>query len=145
VKEHGSIKALASALGLPYGSLHHYVKGDREVSQRFLEALHSRLGVSIAWFLTGEGPMRVINVQLHDQVHVSDDLELEIVPAPGHAWLRFLVEADCNADVTDRDLADLVQTMTRWWAQADPDERTYLRVALRRAVPEIDRKSNQEK
>lgn len=62
------------------------------------------------WFLTGREPM------LLDQV---------TTPTP-------------TPEPTDPHLAELVQALTRWWAQADDEERTYLRVALRRAVPEIE-------
>lgn len=43
---------------IPYRSWQNYLSGAREPGAEALSAICARLGVSIDWLLTGEGPMR---------------------------------------------------------------------------------------
>ncbi len=46
---------------------------------------------------------------------------------------------------SDPELQTLQEALATWWAQADEDERAYLRVALRRAVPELENATRRQK
>ena len=46
---------------------------------------------------------------------------------------------------TDPELQTLQESLAAWWAQADEDERAYLRVVLRRAVPELENAKRRQK
>ena len=112
VERHGSVRALAKALELPYGRVHHYVAGDREPTQSFIEAIYHRLGISPLWFLTGEGPML-----REDRAHAR---------GPDQA-------------PTDPRRAELLDAVNAWWDGADEDERAWLKVHLRHTVPGFDK------
>ncbi|MGV6473551.1 helix-turn-helix domain-containing protein [Azotobacter vinelandii] len=53
-----SLKQAAVKCEIPYSSLQNWVGGHREPRPDALITIGSRLGISIDWLLTGEGPMR---------------------------------------------------------------------------------------
>ena len=58
VQKHGSIKALADALGKNPANVHKYISGDRSPGLSFLDGLKS-LGCNIEWLRTGKGEMYI--------------------------------------------------------------------------------------
>ena len=81
--------------------------------------------------------MRVLDVDLRDQVHVGDELEIGIVPSPGYSWVRFLAKGERLDDITNNDLAGMARFLAETWAKADDDERAWLRVQFKKAFPEF--------
>lgn len=136
--EAGSGRALARALGISYRTVAHYLAGDREPPQSFVALMRARLGIVPTWLLTGEGPMRVQDIVLHDGMRVADELELEFAPSRGHTWQRFIVKAQRTHDATNDDLGAIALYLAETWAKADADERTWMRVQFRKAFPGFD-------
>jgi transcriptional regulator with XRE-family HTH domain len=105
---YGSPLAFAKALEIPNTTVYQYIRGDRRPSDAFLVAL-ARLRISPLWVLTGEGPMLL-----------EDAGQNEPPAAP-----------------VDPDLLRIQSALTTWWSSADDDERAWLKVQLRKHLPEV--------
>lgn len=73
-------KAFAQSLGMPYTSLHGYMKGVREPGASAIEKICSQLSIDANWLLTGEGAMQrtqtdVCNIPLDAEL-LSDIIEV---------------------------------------------------------------------
>ncbi len=52
-----SIKDAADLCGIPYRTLQNYLLDERDPNAKSLVAISTKLGISIDWLLTGDGPM----------------------------------------------------------------------------------------
>jgi len=52
-----NLNEVSELIGMPYRSLQNYVRGERDPKASALEGLVTRLGISVDWLITGEGPM----------------------------------------------------------------------------------------
>lgn len=64
-------KAFAQAVGMPYTSLHGYMKDAREPGSSAIEKICSQKGIDANWLLTGEGGM--YRTQVDAQVPPFDE------------------------------------------------------------------------
>lgn len=82
VVEHSgkNAKAFAESVGVPYSTLHNYLKYDRDPAASVVGQIITQTGIDANWLLTGEGAMQrtqtdVCNIPL-DEGLLSDIIEV---------------------------------------------------------------------
>ena len=91
-----SIKEASDLVGIPYRTLQNYLLDEREPNAKAMSALHTHLGVSVDWLLTGEGSMfRGMSADGAEPVteNMQEKAMLELFRALGDAGKREIQSA----------------------------------------------------
>lgn len=112
---------LARLLGMSTSDFAQRKKRDKVPWDRVL-AVAGAYFVSADWLLTGEGPMRrEAPLGVEEAAHHYGEGAGMAGPAPDPP-----------------ELAQIIAAMRAWYAAADAEQRVWMRVQIRRAIPEIE-------
>ena len=109
-----STRKLSEQINIPYSTLSNYASGSRQPKWDLLQALHTSIGINLAWFVTGEGPM------YESQRGSSANEERAVY------------------NVTSERETRLISFIQEWMKNQDESEQAWLEVQLARAVPEYN-------
>ena len=107
-----NVRQLSQKLGMPYQTLLNYASGSRQPKWDLLQTLHNSIGLNLAWFVTGQGPMY------------------------GHQLTNGTAEEGATYNVKSEREMRLVAFIQDWIKEHEEAEQAWLEVQLARAVPE---------